>query len=149
MKIGDLAKRTGCQVETVRYYEKEGLLPPPGRSEGNYRLYDGAHVERLQFIRHCRSLDMTLDEIRSLLHFRDAPDENCGAVNLILDRHIGHVVQRIAELEALKEQLVTLRSQCRTTDAARDCRILQELASGEPAPAPAVARSGVHGGGCC
>ena len=63
MKIGELAKRTGCPVETIRYYEREGLLPEPARSEGNYRQYTLAHVERLSFIRHCRSLDMTQDEI--------------------------------------------------------------------------------------
>lgn len=57
MKIGELAKRTGCPVETIRYYEREGLLPEPARSEGNYRQYTLAHVERLSFIRHCRSLD--------------------------------------------------------------------------------------------
>lgn len=60
MKIGELAKLTDCQVETIRYYEREGLLPEPARSEGNYRLYTQAHVERLTFIRNCRSLDMTL-----------------------------------------------------------------------------------------
>ena len=71
MKIGELAKLTDCQVETIRYYEREGLLPEPARSEGNYRLYTQAHVERLTFIRNCRSLDMTLEEIRSLLNLRD------------------------------------------------------------------------------
>ena len=78
LKIGELAKQTGCLVETIRYYEGEGLLLEPARSEGNYRLYTDIHVERLQFIRHCRVLDMTLEEIRSLLRFRDAPDENCS-----------------------------------------------------------------------
>ena len=67
INIGALAKRTQCQAETIRYYEREGLLPPPARSQGNYRQYDTTHVERLSFIRHCRSLDMTLDEIRALL----------------------------------------------------------------------------------
>ncbi|WP_146053956.1 MerR family transcriptional regulator, partial [Pseudomonas syringae] len=73
MKIGELAKLTDTQVETVRYYEREGLLPAPARSDGNYRLYTQAHVERLSFIRNCRSLDMTLEEIRSLLNLRDSP----------------------------------------------------------------------------
>ncbi len=73
MKIGELAKLTDCQVETIRYYEKENLLPEPARSEGNYRLYTQAHVERLTFIRNCRSLDMTLEEIRSLLSLRAYP----------------------------------------------------------------------------
>ena len=61
MKIGELAKLADCQVETVRYYEREGLLPAPARSEGNYRLYSSEHLERLTFIRNCRTLDMTLD----------------------------------------------------------------------------------------
>ena len=78
--IGVLAKRTQCQAETIRYYEREGLLPAPTRSQGNYRQYDTTHVERLSFIRHCRSLDMTLDEIRALLDFRDAPTRNCAEV---------------------------------------------------------------------
>jgi DNA-binding transcriptional MerR regulator len=63
-------------VETIRYYEREGLLREPSRSEGNYRLYTDTHIERLQFIRHCRSLDMTLEEIRNLLRFRDSLEEN-------------------------------------------------------------------------
>ena len=75
MKIGELAKATGTQTETIRYYEREQLLPTAKRTESNYRVYDGSHVERLAFIRHCRSLDMTLDEIRVLLHFKDAPGE--------------------------------------------------------------------------
>ena len=77
MKIGELARRTGCQVETIRYYEREGLLPEPARSPGNYRLYGSAHVERLTFIRHCRALDMTLGEIRTLLMHRDHPERDC------------------------------------------------------------------------
>jgi DNA-binding transcriptional MerR regulator len=84
LKIGDLAKRAGCLVETIRYYERVGLLLGPARSEGNYRLYTNVHVERLQFIRHCRALDMTLEEIRNLLRFRDAPDENCSEVDTCL-----------------------------------------------------------------
>ena len=81
IKIGELAKRTESTVETIRYYEKEGLLPEPSRSEGNYRLYGEKHIERLRFIRHCRTLDMALGEVRTLLRFRDAPDEDCGDVN--------------------------------------------------------------------
>lgn len=128
LKIGELARRTDCLVETIRYYEREGLLPAPARSEGNYRLYGAAHEERLQFIRHCRSLDMTLDEIRSLLHFKDAPEESCGEVNALLDKHIGHVTDRIAELEILQEQLKELRTRCSSAQAAKDCGILQKLA---------------------
>ncbi|MBS0308893.1 MAG: Cd(II)/Pb(II)-responsive transcriptional regulator [Proteobacteria bacterium] len=145
MKIGELAKQTGSQVETIRYYEREGLLAAPSRSEGNYRLYGTAHVERLQFIRHCRSLDMTLGEIRALLAFRDAPEQNCGAVNDLLDEHIGHVAHRIAELQALEKQLKSLRGLCRRTKAAKDCAILQTLSKQENGH---VAKRGSHGPGC-
>jgi DNA-binding transcriptional MerR regulator len=73
IKIGELARRTTCRVETIRFYEKEGILPPPPRSTGNYRLYGKQHVDLLLFIRRCRSLDMTLDEVRRLLLIRDTP----------------------------------------------------------------------------
>lgn len=127
MKIGDLSKLTQTQVETIRYYEREGLLPAPDRSEGNYRIYGEAHAERLAFIRHCRSLDMTLDEIRQLLRFKDDPASDCGEVNALLDAHIGHVADRIRELRALEKQLKSLRERCRDTQTAASCGILGEL----------------------
>ncbi len=127
MKIGALASATDTQVETIRYYEREGLLPPPLRTQGNYRIYNGAQVDRLSFIRHCRSLDMTLDEIRALLSFRDAPDADCGEVNLLLDQHIGHVAARIRELRELQKQLLELRQFCRGTQDTAHCGILTQL----------------------
>jgi Cd(II)/Pb(II)-responsive transcriptional regulator len=129
LKIGELAKRTDLLVETIRYYEREGLLPDPPRSEGNYRLYSVMHLERLQFIRHCRSLDMTLEEIRNLLRFRDAPDRNCGEVNALLDEHIQHVGKRIKELKLLQRNLRALRNLCQQEQATKDCGILQSLGS--------------------
>lgn len=134
LKIGELAKETGTLVETVRYYEREGLLLEPARSPGNYRLYTATHVERLQFIRHCRSLDMTLDEIRSLLRFRDAPDENCSEVDALLDEHIEHVANRIRELKSLQKKLKGLRGLCQHAQARKNCGILQSL--GSPAKNP-------------
>lgn len=128
--IGKLARETGSTVETIRYYEREGLIHPPVRSDGNYRLYDAGATERLRFIRHCRTLDMTLDEIRVLLGFLDAPNEACDRVNSLLDEHIGHVRTRIAELTDLERQLKRLRSRCRATQASRDCGILQNLSTG-------------------
>ena len=129
LKIGELAKRTGSLVETIRYYEREGLLPEPARSEGNYRVYADTDLERLQFIRHCRSLDMTLEEIRNLLRFRDAPDRNCGEVNALLDEHIQHVGKRIKELKLLQQNLRALRNLCRQEQSTKDCGILQSLGS--------------------
>lgn len=127
MKIGELARRAGCPAETIRYYEQQGLLPAPARTASNYRVYGEPHLARLAFIRYCRSLDMTLDEIRTLLEFRDAPERNCETVNALLDEHIGHVALRIAELQALERELEALRSLCRRARAARDCGILREI----------------------
>lgn len=127
MKIGELARVTNTQVETVRYYEREGLLPETARTAGNYRIYGDAHAGRLSFIRHCRRLDMTLDEIRVLLRFKDAPAENCGEVNALLDEHIGHVARRIRELRQLEKQLKSLRQQCQVAQNAANCGILTEL----------------------
>lgn len=146
LKIGELAARTDCPVETIRYYEREALLPESARSSGNYRLYGDTHVERLQFIRHCRSLDMTLDEVRSLLQFRDAPAENCGEVNVLLDKHIGHVAQRIRALKKLQGQLKVLRAQCDTVQAVEDCGILQGLVKMRDDGKPV--NLGSHGSGC-
>ena len=127
MRIGELARAASTPVETIRYYEREGLLPEAPRTAANYRVYGEAQLERLGFIRHCRSLDMTLDEIRTLLEFRDAPERNCETVNALLDEHIVHVAQRIAELQALERELESLRSLCRRARAARDCGILREI----------------------
>ncbi len=127
LKIGELAKLTHCPIQTIRFYEKEGLLMPPTRGHNNYRAYNDAHMERLIFIRHCRSLDMALEEIRILLKFRDLPQENCTDVNALLDKHITHVATRIAELVLLEKQLKKLRRSCRQAQKAKDCGILQEL----------------------
>lgn len=129
MKIGELAQRADCPVQTIRYYEREGLLPEPARTKGNYRLYGDMHLERLSIIRRCRSLDMTLDEIRILLKLRDAPQENCTEVNSVLDVHIGHVAARIAELKALEKELKQLRRTCDDASIARNCGILNRLAT--------------------
>lgn len=146
MKIGALSSSTGVPIDTIRHYEREGLLPETARTEGNYRVYDTAHAQRLSFIRHCRGLDMTLDEIRVLLHFKDAPSENCGEVNALLDQHIGHVAHRIRELRALEKQLRGLRDTCRTAQDAAHCGILQQLSQvSKPPAAKAVPKGHVHG----
>jgi Cd(II)/Pb(II)-responsive transcriptional regulator len=127
MRIGDLAESTGTPVETIRFYEREGLIPAARRAANNYRMYTEAHVERLAFIRHCRNLDMTLDEVRTLLELRDRPAQDCGEINDLLDDHIGHVAQRIRELRALEKDLKTLRARCSVPHAVDDCGILSGL----------------------
>lgn len=131
MKIGELAKMTNCQVETIRYYEREGLLPSPDRTEGNYRFYTQAHLEKLMFIRHCRTLDMTLVEIRQLLRYRDDPTSNCAGVNELVDDHIEHVRSRITSLQTLEAQLIELRRNCSESREAAACKILHQLTQGE------------------
>ena len=131
MKIGELATLAQCSVETVRYYEKEGLLSEPGRTAGNFRVYGTEHLERLRFVRNCRTLDMSHEEIRSLLLLTDQPDDDCGAINDIFDQHIAHVDERIQELVQLKAQLSVLRQRCQTERAVDSCGILQGLAAME------------------
>ena len=136
MKIGELAQVAQCTVETVRYYEKEGLLAEPGRTAGNFRVYGPQHLERLRFIRNCRALDMSHEEIHMLLGLADQPAEDCGAINTVFDQHIAHVDERIQELTHLKQQLGALRAQCRTDQSVDACGILQGLASMETAQKP-------------
>lgn len=127
MKIGELAERSSCLVETIRYYERVGLLMRPERATNNYRTYTESHSDRLSFIRHCRALDMSLDEIRMLLDFRDRPQAGCAGVNDALDKHFRQVVERIEARTPLEGQLRELRSRCVVDDTARSCAILRAL----------------------
>jgi Cd(II)/Pb(II)-responsive transcriptional regulator len=131
MKIGELAQVAQCTVETVRYYEKEGLLPAPARTAGNFRVYGPAHLERLRLIRNCRALDMSHAEIHALLALADGPADDCSAVNAVFDQHITHVDERIRELAQLKLQLAALRQRCGSEQAVDACGILQGLAAME------------------
>lgn len=131
MRIGELGKKADCLVQTVRFYESEGLLPEPARSEGNFRLYDEVHLQRLLFIRRCRAKDMTLDEIRQLLNLRDRPELGCGEVNALVDAHIAQVRTKMKELRALERELMDLRRSCDSARTSRECGILDSLA--EPA----------------
>lgn len=127
MRIGELAKQTGCDVETVRYYEKAGLLPEPARSDAGYRLYQPEHLERLQFIRHCRSLQMGIPDIRVLLDFKAQPTMECQGVNDLLDHHIELIRVQMQKLQNLEQQLMNLRHQCEQPHLVNECGILQNL----------------------
>ena len=129
MRIGEVATLTETPVDTIRYYERQGLLPAPARTASNYRSYSTAQVERLHFIRRCRGLDMSLAEIRSLLVFCDQPQRHCHDVNTVLDEHIRDVDQRIEELNRLARELKQLRAVCRAPGEAEHCRILTTLRS--------------------
>jgi len=119
----------------VRFYEKEGLLPAADRAANNYRSYGPRHLERLRFVRNCRALDMTHEEIHQLLQMETAGGD-CRGVNELLDAHIEHVDQRIAELLQLKQQLDALRQRCQQQQGVDECGILQGLAEMETSARP-------------
>lgn len=127
MRIGELGQATGVDIETIRYYEKAGLLPPPARTPNGYRAYRPAHLERLAFIRHCRALDMPLAEVRRLLDFVARPEADCGDINRLIDAQLGRVRARLKSMRALERQLAALRAQCEVGHVAADCGILHEL----------------------
>ncbi|MES2069597.1 MAG: Cd(II)/Pb(II)-responsive transcriptional regulator [Pseudomonadota bacterium] len=127
MRIGELAAATGVEIETIRYYEKEGLLPEPARQDNGYRAYAASHLERLSFIRHCRALDIPLADVRRLVEFMVHPIDDCGDINHLIDEQIARVRARLQSMTALEKQLSKLRAQCDAEHAGRDCGILHEL----------------------
>lgn len=134
MKIGELAQQTRCTTETIRYYEKIGLLPAAHRNSSNYRIYTSQHVEQLRFIRNCRSLDMTHEEIRHLLSYMHAPNITCEPVTDIIDDHLHHVQTRIEELQHLQQQLQLIHQACSHDDHVMACGILEQISNMTPLP---------------
>lgn len=131
MKIGELAQATGTKVETIRFYEKIGLLAQAARTEGNYRDYTPAHLSRLSFIRRSRDLGFSLDDIRALLSLADNRHQSCEAVDVIAREHLKAVDAKIADLQKLKCELKAVVNQC-THGSVSQCRIIEAL---EPKPA--------------
>ncbi len=130
LTIGDLARATGTKVETIRYYERVGLLPAPARTAtGNYRAYTSAQLGRLSFIRRSRDLGFTLEQIRALLDLADRKDQSCEAVDAIAREHLVDVKRKLADLAALGRELEALIGQCHHGTIA-ECRILEALAPG-------------------
>jgi Cd(II)/Pb(II)-responsive transcriptional regulator len=127
MRIGELGQAAGVDVETVRFYEKSGLLPAPARSENGYRAYGPPHLERLAFIRHCRALDIPLNEVKRLLEFVAQPNADCGDIDRLIDRQLTKVKARLKSLKALERQLTSLKGRCGDSHTAGECGILQEL----------------------
>lgn len=150
MKIGEMAKRAGLPVETVRYYEKIGLLPAPQRDTSGYRSYQDRHLERLLFIRRCRNLDMTQDEIRELIRLAEQPEADCSEVDALLARHLDHVRERLRELTSLEATLEQLQKACSNGRTVRECGILGGLAADPeqgPVAEPHNHIPGTHGQG--
>ena len=126
MKIGELSRATGTNIETIRYYERIGLLPAPARTDANYRSYGTGHRSRLSFVRHSRDLGFTIEEIRSLLDLSDHPGRDCGEADRIATRHLEQVEEKIAQLSLLRDELQRIVGRCRG-GLAGDCRVIDAL----------------------
>lgn len=127
---GQLAKETGCNAETIRYYEKETLLPEPRRSEKGYRLYGDKDVKRLNFIRRSRELGFTITEIRELLSLVDNHNYTCSDISAITETHIDVVKSKIADLNKILKSLQVMVKACNAGDSP-ECPIIEELFSGQ------------------
>ena len=140
-RIGEAARRSGVSAANIRYYEKEGLLAPGSRSSNSYRLYSRADIHQLRFIRLCRAMDMSLDEVRTLLALDLASKADCDAACVALDGHLDHVRTRLHELQALEQDLLALRNRCDGTHST--CHIIEALhARADEAPAAPITASG-------
>ena len=127
MKIGQLADKTGLSIQTIRFYERKTLLSAPQRTQSNYRLYSDEALKQLLFIKQCRALDMTIEEISLVLETRANPDNSCESVNATIDKHIEDIESRIIELNALQKTLLSFRSACEDDKKVKDCGVLQQL----------------------
>lgn len=127
MKIGQLSKISGCSIQTIRYYEKEGLLNLPSRSEGNFRLYDDRALRELEFVKHCRSLDIPLADIKTLLELKNKPEESCSSINNLIANQLELVNQRIKELKTLKSELQIMKKACSSDNTVEKCGIMRTL----------------------
>ncbi len=124
--IGELAKTTDTKVETIRYYERIGLLPEPGRTSGNYRSYSDEHLGRLSFVRRARDLGFSIEQVRALLGLSDQRDRSCATVDTIAREHLHEVDRKISDLKKLRRELDALIKQCDHGTIA-DCRIIEAL----------------------
>lgn len=137
-RIGDAARLSGVPPANIRYYEKEGLLAARARAGNSYRLYSDGEVHRLRFVRLCRAMDMSLDEVRSLLALDAGGATDDHAACATLDEHLEHVRTRLAELRMLQRELLSLRARCDGTGV--QCHVIEALherADAQPLPPPA------------
>lgn len=140
--IGEASRATGIKVPTIRYYEGVGLLSPPPRSEGKQRRYQREDIARLNFIRHARDLGFEIGDIRELLTLSTRPDQSCDEVDVITRRHLSDVERRIAQLSALRVELLRMVNEC-SHGRVCECRVIETLS--ETAPPEAALRNDDRG----
>lgn len=126
MLRNEVAKQLGIYIETLRYYEKEGLISQPQRLENGYRSYTKKNLIELKFIQHCRSLGVSIDEVRILKELQDQ-SKDCKQAKDIIDKNLSLIDQKINDLKNLKKQLKTLSDSCHETSSAKDCEIVKTL----------------------
>lgn len=126
LTIGELARRTGCKVPTVRYYESIGMLPAPARSPGNQRRYGARDLARLDFIQHCRELGFSQSAIKDILGLTDDPAQSCEAVTTVVQGHLDDVTARMERLGRLRDELARMIGEC-SGGVVGSCRILETL----------------------
>ncbi len=131
--IGALSRESSVNIETIRYYEKIGVMPKPARSMSGYRLYTADHLKRLTFIRRGRELGFSLDELRDLLHLVDGHDYTCAEVRALTLDHVASIRQRIADLRRLERVMTSVASQC-SARRVPDCPIIDVLFQARPVP---------------
>ena len=127
LSIGELSKATGVKVVTIRFYEKTGVLTAPTRSAGNYRIFRSEHLRRLHFIRRCRDLGFSLDQVRDFLRLSKENTATCAKVCRIAQRHLNDVEGKLADLQRLASELRRIISSCSGTRPMSDCRIIEAL----------------------
>ncbi|WP_312361353.1 helix-turn-helix domain-containing protein [Ensifer sp.] len=125
--IGDLSRRTGVKIPTIRYYEQMGLIAAPERSEGNQRRYEKRELERLAFIRHARDLGLSIESIRDLLALSQHPESPCGEADRIAKEHLITVREKIAQLQKLERELERIVA-CNGDHTIGDCYVIRALA---------------------
>lgn len=130
MKIGEASRLSGCHIQTIRHYERVGILSPTARSESGYRCYTDHHIQQLRFILHARELGFSLDDIRELLSLKEQSDLSCEAVDSITEKHLHGIHNRIRHLESLARELRRISASCSGGHIA-ECRILEALQSRE------------------
>ncbi len=135
MKISELSRASGVEVETIRFWEKSGLLPPPARQANGYRHYGPAELERVAFVRHCRALDMPLADVRRLARALEGGQADPGDTHALVARQLGQVRARLAGLQELERQLTALQARCDADHAAHECGVLSELVAAARDPA--------------